>query len=76
AGAALGPLTLAALALSGFDGKLGADNAPAAMTALTALFIAPQVLLFGFAAWIMRAYPLDEARQRALRAQLDSRAAP
>ncbi|HWA23467.1 MAG TPA: MFS transporter [Caulobacterales bacterium] len=76
AGAALGPLTLAVLAFYGFDGKLGAGNAPAAMTALTFLFIAPQVLLYLFAAWIMRAYPLDEARQRALRAQLDLRAAP
>ncbi len=75
AGAALGPLTLAALAVSGFDGKLGAGNAPSAMNALTLLFIAPQVLLYLFAAWTMRTYPLDEARQRALRTELDLRAA-
>lgn len=75
AGAALGPLTLAVLALYGFDGKLGAGNAPAAMNALTILFVAPQVLLYLFAAWAMRSYPLDETRQRALRAELDSRAA-
>lgn len=76
AGAALGPLTFAVLALFGFDGKLGAGNSPAAMTALTILFVAPQVLLYGAAAWLLRFYPLDEARQNALRAQLDSRAAP
>ncbi len=76
AGAALGPLTFAVLALSGFDGRLGANNTPLALAALTALIVAPQAVLYGLAAWLLRFHPLDEARQRALRAELESRAAP
>jgi glycoside/pentoside/hexuronide:cation symporter, GPH family len=71
AGAALGPLTFAVLALFGFDGKLGAANNASALGALSALFVFVPALLYFASGWVMRAYPLNEARQRDLRAQLD-----
>jgi Na+/melibiose symporter-like transporter len=71
AGAALGPLTFAILALFGFDGKLGAANNPQALGALSALFVFVPALLYFASGWVMRAYPLSEARQRDLRAQLN-----
>jgi len=52
------------LGLIGFEAAAGAGNAPAAVSALTALFVVPPVL-FGLAgAWLMRGWPID-ARQHA-----------
>jgi Na+/melibiose symporter-like transporter len=70
AGAALGPLTFAVLALYGFDGKLGRENAPEALGALSALFIGVPAALYFVSGWALRFYPLDETRQKALREQL------
>jgi Na+/melibiose symporter-like transporter len=70
AGAALGPLTFAVLALFGFDGKLGAANSAEALGALSALFVFVPALLYFASGVVMRAYPLSEARQRELREQL------
>ena len=69
-GSALGPVTFAILAAFGFDGKLGPQNNPEALGALTILFIGGPALLYAIAGWAMRFYPLSEARQRELRAQL------
>lgn len=72
-GVALGPLTYAILDMFGFDAKLGADNPPAAMTALVVLYAGVPLVLNLAAAASMARYPLDEARQAALRAAIVAR---
>jgi Na+/melibiose symporter-like transporter len=69
-GSSLGPVTFAILALFGFDGRLGVNNSPQALGALTALFILAPAALYTIAGLALRFYPLSEARQRELRAQL------
>lgn len=72
-GYALALVTYFPLAWAGFDKTAGAVNAPFALGVLTALFVAaPMVLLLLGAAAIFR-FPLDEARQREVRAALDAR---
>jgi Na+/melibiose symporter-like transporter len=73
-GVAIGPLTYAILDLADFDVALGANNTPAAMTMLVALYAGLPFVLNMIAAASLIAYPLDEARQRALRAQIEARA--
>ena len=72
-GIAIGPVSYAALALFGFDASLGAANAPAAMRALDVLFIGAPILFYLSVAVMMRGFPIDEARQRALRTAIDER---
>ena len=66
-GLAMGPASLIVLSLFGFDGAAGAQNTPLALTALTVTFAyVPMIINFAIA-WTLRSYPLDAARQRALR---------
>jgi Na+/melibiose symporter-like transporter len=75
-GVAVGPLTYAVLDAAGFDAKLGADNAPSAMLALVLLYAGVPLALNLVAAASLIRYPLDEARQRELRAAIVARGAP
>jgi Na+/melibiose symporter-like transporter len=74
-GLAMGPLSYAALSAFGFDTDLGVDNSRAALDALKWLFIAAPVLIYLASAWLLRSYRLDEARQKALRAEIEARSA-
>lgn len=74
-GLAFGPLTFVILSLFGFDDALGAANSPQAMLALTVLFGGAPFALNLVVAWSLRGYPLDAARQVALRAALEARGA-
>lgn len=74
-GVAVGPLTYAILDIYGFDAALGANNSPAAMMALVALYAGIPLALNLVAAASLIAYPLDEARQRALRETIAARVA-
>ena len=63
------------LAWAGFDKSAGAVNTSFAISVLTGLFVAaPMVLLLLGAASIFR-FPLDEARQREVRAALEAQGA-
>lgn len=74
-GIAVGPITFAVLDGYGFDAKLGAANTQAAMTALVTLYaVVPFVLNVVSAASVLN-YPLDEARQAQLRAEIAARKA-
>jgi Na+/melibiose symporter-like transporter len=59
------------LAAFGFNAAQGAANSESAMLALTVLFAGLPFLLNGAIAWSLRNYPLDEARQKALRETLE-----
>jgi Na+/melibiose symporter-like transporter len=72
-GIALGPLSYGALALFGFDVSLGARNSSAAMMALEAMFVGAPALIYLAVALMLRRFPLDETRQRALRAMIEKR---
>lgn len=73
-GLAAGPLALVVLQLgAGFSARLGGDNSPAAMMALSVLFIGAPVLLCTAAALSLVRYPLDEARQAELAALIAAR---
>jgi Na+/melibiose symporter-like transporter len=61
------------LSAFGYDPDLGARNTPQAMQALTWLFIGLTASIYLLSAWSLRFYKLDEARQRALRAEIDAR---
>ena len=74
-GYAVALVTYFPLAWAGFDKTAGAVNTPFAINVLTALFVAaPMVLLLLGAASIFR-FPLDEARQREVRAALEAQGA-
>ncbi len=73
AGAAIGPLTYAILALVGFDPKAGSSNSPDALTALSSLFIFVPIVLNLLAALTLRNYPIDEKRQAELHAAIEAR---
>ena len=62
----------AALDLIGF--VPGGTNTPAAIAGLEAVYVWPATILSVAAAWIVWAFPLDEARQRHNRRILDERA--
>jgi Na+/melibiose symporter-like transporter len=72
-GIAVGPVALAVLSAFGYDPDLGARNTPQATQALTWLFIGLTASIYLLSAWSLRFYKLDEARQRALRAEIDAR---
>lgn len=72
-GIALGPASLILLAPFGFSGAAGAQNPPAALTALTLLFAGGPFLLNLLVVASLHNYPLDEARQAALRAEIAAR---
>jgi Na+/melibiose symporter-like transporter len=71
-GLATGPVTYAVLALFGFQTALGAGNSSSAMAALNAMFIYAPATIFVLSAIALRIYRLDEAAQRAIRAELDA----
>ena len=74
-GYAVALVTYFPLAWAGFDKTDGAVNTPFAINVLTALFVAaPMVLLLLGAASNFR-FPLDEARQREVRAALEAQGA-
>jgi glycoside/pentoside/hexuronide:cation symporter, GPH family len=70
-GQAFGPLCYGLLALFGFNASRGAENTPGAMLALSVLFAGTPFALNLITAWVLQKYPLDEARQAALREALD-----
>lgn len=72
-GIALGPLSYGALAAFGFDVGLGARNSATAMMALDAMFVGAPVFMYLAVAVMLRRFPLDEARQQALRALIEKR---
>jgi Na+/melibiose symporter-like transporter len=72
-GLAVGPLTYFVLDQYGYDGKLGAANSAEAKAALVWLFAGLPFVLNIAAAVSMFNYPLDEARQRALREEIAAR---
>ncbi|NWG53546.1 MAG: MFS transporter [Hydrogenophilaceae bacterium] len=72
AGLATGPVTYAVLALYGFQTELRGNNSPEAMAALDAMFIVAPAVIFLIAAVSLRIYRLDEAAQRAIRAELEA----
>ncbi|MFZ4121686.1 MAG: MFS transporter [Caulobacterales bacterium] len=74
-GLAMGPASLIVLAAFGYKGDVGAQNTPLALMALTAMFAFVPMVLNGLAAWSLHAYPLDQARQRALREAIEAREA-
>ncbi|MBL8549359.1 MAG: MFS transporter [Hyphomonadaceae bacterium] len=74
-GQALGPLSYAFLGMFGFQAALGAANTQSALQGLTGMFIGGPVLMYLASVWILRFYKLDEARQKALRAEIDARSA-
>jgi Na+/melibiose symporter-like transporter len=74
-GLAIGPLSYAVLGLFGFDTQMGARNSHTALEALKWLFVAVPVAIYLVSAWILRFYRLDEARQKALRAEIEARSA-
>lgn len=65
-GLAAGPLALVALQFSGFAARLGSDNTPEALGALSFIFIGVPVLLCLLATLTLRNYPLDEKAQAGL----------
>src|SRR5262249_17710486 len=70
-GQALGPACYGALAAFSFDPKLGAANTPEAMNALTLIFSGVPCVLNLLTALALNNYPLDAARQHALREQIE-----
>lgn len=74
-GITVSPASYAALALFGFEASLGAANAPEAMRALDVIFVGGPVLFYLCVAIMLRNFPIDEARQRALRTAIDQRRA-
>ncbi|MGE0829224.1 MAG: MFS transporter [Hyphomonadaceae bacterium] len=74
-GIATGPITYAVLAAFDFDPSLGGGNSPEAMSALTWLFIGGPALIFALSGLSLYFYKLDEAGQKALRAEIEARAA-
>ena len=71
-GLALGPIAYAMLAWAGFDANLGRANSAAAMGALEAIFVGGPVLFSLSAAFVLRGYGLNEARQAELRACIEA----
>ncbi len=75
-GLVMGPLTYVFLDMAGFDAAPNAANSDTAIFVLTIIFVGAPVLLNLITAWALRHYPLDEARQAEVRAQIDARATP
>jgi Na+/melibiose symporter-like transporter len=75
-GLAMGPASLMILAPFGFNGETGAHNGPAALLALTLLFAGGPAVLNLLTALSLHKYPLDAARQHALRDAIKARSAP
>ena len=63
------------LDLAGFDKTPGATNTPEAIGMLSILFAGLPITLLLVGAWIIKGFPIDEARQKANRAALEARAA-
>lgn len=76
AGAAFGPVTYAILGLAGFNAAAGAENTPAALATLSALFIGVPIVLCLLGMLTLFNYPLDEKRQAELQAAIAARDKP
>ena len=63
------------LDLAGFDKTPGATNDAEAIGMLTILFVGLPIVLLLSGAWIIKGFPIDEARQRRNRAALEAREA-
>lgn len=61
------------LGVAGFDKTPGATNTPEAIAMLSFLFVALPIGLLLVGAWIIKGFPIDEARQKANRAALDAK---
>lgn len=61
------------LAWAGFDKTPGAANTPGAIIALQVLFVAVPIGLLLIGSWIIKGFPIDEARQAEIRRQLEAR---
>jgi len=72
-GYAVSLLTYTLLALAGFNAKLGADNSPMALTALSWMFAGGSALLYAAAIASLQFYRIDAARQAVLKATLEAR---
>jgi Na+/melibiose symporter-like transporter len=72
-GVAVGPVTSGVLGLVGFHAVAGSENTPEALTWLTVMFIGVPIVLCLLAAWSLRNYPLDAARQAELHAAIEAR---
>jgi Na+/melibiose symporter-like transporter len=74
-GLAIGPASLIVLSWFGFSGAEGAQNSATALLALTVMFAGAPAILNLLTAWSLHNYPLDAARQKALREAIAARAA-
>ena len=72
-GLAMGPASLILLAPFDFQGDSGALNSPSALLALTVLFAGGPAVMNVLTAWSLQNYPLDAARQKALRDSIHAR---
>ncbi len=69
-----GVIAIFGLSLIGFDATLGSKNGPSEMFGLRFLFSTFPSIFFASGALIVWKYPITEARQREIRAELESRA--
>jgi Na+/melibiose symporter-like transporter len=74
-GTLLSAIVFVPLALADFDKAPGAVNTPDALQVLTALFVAAPMAVLLVSSFIIRRFPIDEARQIAVRAALAERRA-
>lgn len=72
-GTLLSAVVFVPLALADFDKTPGAGNAPLALNVLTALFVAAPMAVLLLSSMIIRRFPIDEARQLAVRQALTAR---
>lgn len=72
-GTLLSAIVFVPLALADFDKTPGAANAPFALQVLTGLFVAAPMAVLVLSSMIIRRFPIDHARQAAVRAALTAR---
>ncbi|CAN5191624.1 MFS transporter [soil metagenome] len=72
-GTALSTMVLLPLAWVGFQQATGAINTPLALNTLSGLFVILPILMLVASSLIIRGFPLDEARQKTVRAALEAR---
>jgi Na+/melibiose symporter-like transporter len=72
-GTALSTVVLLPLAWVGFQQATGATNTASALNTLSGLFVILPILLLVASSLIIRRFPIDEARQKQVRAALEAR---
>ena len=72
-GTALSTVVLLPLAWVGFQQAAGAPNTALALNTLSGLFVILPILLLVVSSLVIRRFPIDEARQKEVRAALDAR---